>query len=383
MKIYVVSSYGFWGDFDPRAAYQEVPGAHMQIGGGETAMVNIAYELARLGHDVSVFYGGVSGQYDGVNYARHTFVPALPNEFWHDALIAWDVTQAFRYYSRSRVRVSAFQLNDAQIGVYDHMIDLYPCPSKWHAKRFQALYPEMTASKFRPTITNGINPDLYASVVERQQYKVIYSSSPDRGLHHLLAVWPKVKAAIPHAELHVYYDIEKWFEIIEHCLEHGLHPNTEPRYHEVRKLLGELNRQGIGPVLHGGVSKWELAKAQLSSHVMCYPCDPVQPTEGFSMSCLEGLTSGAYLLTTDADALGELWSEFEMSYRGEESATPDPGPARLINCPPDRDTLAGALVDLLRRDLRPDGPSGDPRLEKYHWSNLAKIWERELETCLK
>jgi glycosyltransferase involved in cell wall biosynthesis len=387
VRIFVVSKYGYWGDFDPRAAYSPVEGNHAQIGGGETAMINIAHELAKLGHEVFVFYQGVSGRYDGVDYVRGFYSTPIMNEIWHDALIAWDAMDAFRFYSRSRVRVGAFQLNDAGIGVLDHMVDIYMCPSKWHAERFQQLYPEMTASKFRPTTTNGVSPDLYALTdggwPTRQPYKVIYSSSPDRGLHHLLGVWEEVKRAIPQAELHVYYDISRWFALVEQILAAGLPVNTEDRYHEVKRLLGELNHAGMGPILHGGVSKSELAKAQLSAHVMCYPCDPVQPTEGFSMSCLEGLQAGTYLLATDADALGELWTEFERADELQITQGGLAGPARLLPWPPKPEALAAALVDTLRRDPQPNGPSQDPRLEKYHWAALAKQWEEELRKCLQ
>jgi glycosyltransferase involved in cell wall biosynthesis len=388
MRILIVNGYGYWGNFDPRAAYREIEGADYQIGGGETAMVSISHELSLLGHEVMVFYGTLSGQYDGVDYVQPSYAMPLANELWHDALIAWDLTDFFRFYTRSGIRVAAYQLNDARVGVYDHLVDLYPCPSEWHAKRFKELYPEITASKQRPTITNGVSPELYqptkdpnGNVVEyvpRQQYRVIYSSSPDRGLHHLLAIWPEVKSVVPHAELHVFYDIEKWFGMLENCIQHNLRANTEPRYHEIKALLGELNRQGMGPILHGGVSKAELARAQLSSHVQAYPCDPVQPTEGFSMTCLEGLMAGCHLVTTDADALGELWTEFEVAHEGDDML----GPSQVIPLPLDREAYATALIDALKRDPYPDGPSDDPRLQKYFWSNLGKTWEKELLSCL-
>lgn len=378
MRIIVTSGYGYWGDFDPRAAYQEVPGQTQQIGGGETAMVNIAHELATLGHEVLAFYGNISGKYDGVDYLHNHYAVAICNELWHDALIAWDATAIFRLYTRSAVRVAAFQLNDASIGVYDQLIDLYPCPSEWHAKRFKQLYPEITESKQRPTITNGVSPELYQHDIPRQPYWVTYSSSPDRGLHHLLAIWPEVKAVVPQAELHVFYDIEKWYRMIEQCVQYGLTPNTLSRYMEIKSLIGDLNRQGMGPILHGGVSKVELAKAQLSAHVQAYPCDPVQPTEGFSMTCLEGLTAGCHLVTTNADALGDLWGEFETPPNGSDGA----GPAQLAPLPLDREAYAALLIQALRREPYPDGPSEDPRLKKYHWSTLGQIWEKEVSKCL-
>lgn len=39
----------------------------------------------------------------------------------------------------------------------------------------------------------------------RNPYACIYTSSYDRGLEHLLKMWPEVKKAVPEAELHIFY----------------------------------------------------------------------------------------------------------------------------------------------------------------------------------
>jgi hypothetical protein len=36
-------------------------------------------------------------------------------------------------------------------------------------------------------------------------FKMLYASSPDRGLEHLLRMWPQIKEKIPGAELHFCY----------------------------------------------------------------------------------------------------------------------------------------------------------------------------------
>ena len=39
----------------------------------------------------------------------------------------------------------------------------------------------------------------------RNLHRVIYTSSYDRGLEHLLKMWPDVKKSVPDAELHIFY----------------------------------------------------------------------------------------------------------------------------------------------------------------------------------
>jgi len=46
--------------------------------------------------------------------------------------------------------------------------------------------------------------DLIEGVV-RQQNRIIYASSYDRGLESVLRNWKEVKTAVPNAELHIFY----------------------------------------------------------------------------------------------------------------------------------------------------------------------------------
>ena len=140
MRILVVSGYGYWGNFLPT----DLDKGEKQIGGGETAMIQISRELAKQGHEVIVFYNTArSGQYDGVDYLPdNLFIPMIC-QLKHDVLISWDNPHIFRYADQAALRILAFQLNDTFIGSYDYTIDMYMHPSLWHAERYHELYPEM------------------------------------------------------------------------------------------------------------------------------------------------------------------------------------------------------------------------------------------------
>ncbi|KKK55280.1 hypothetical protein LCGC14_3076120, partial [marine sediment metagenome] len=187
MRIFVVSGYGYWGHFLPT----DLGGEDVQVGGGETAMVQLSKQLAKLGHQVIVFHDiERPGKYDGVDYLPTQMFMYLATQMEHDVLVTWDYPPVFRFADRGKVHVVAYQLNDTVVGIYDHVIDRYFHPSEWHLERFQKLYPEIAKSKCRPRMTNGIDPTRYLGDVERNPKRVIYSSSPDRGLHHLLRIWP-------------------------------------------------------------------------------------------------------------------------------------------------------------------------------------------------
>lgn len=357
MRILVTSSYSYWGDFTPA----DLVSGNRQVGGGETAMINIAKGLAGLGHEVLVFYD-VSrfGRYDGVDYLPTSTYPDLVTSLDCDVLISWDFSLAFKYASRALINVLAFQLNDASIGVFEHAIDLYMHPSDWHAKRFQSMYPEMSSGKVRTLLTNGVDPMRYTQVADRDPFRVLYSSSPDRGLHHLLRMWPQIIERVPAANLHVFYDINRWLELVDSLVAQGYYVNTKERADSIRAMRG-----APGVTFHGGIGQKQLAQEQLKSRVVAYPCDPVQPTEGFSMSCLEALCAGCELVTTNADALPEVYGNA-------------PG-ATLLPLPVDDGVWVETVVNRLTTPLN---GSVIRIADQYTWTALAVRWQEEITMCL-
>jgi glycosyltransferase involved in cell wall biosynthesis len=360
MRITVVSEYGYWGNFVPT----DIDEGLIQVGGGETAMISISRELAALGHEVFAFYDTARpGKYHGVDYFPTAMFVPMVTQMEHDVMIAWDSPHAFRFNDRAKVHVLSFQLNNAYIGPFDWVIDRYMHPSQWHADMFHELYPEMSTTKSVVRLTNGINFARYTQRTEkRNPFRVVYTSSPDRGLHHLLDIWPMVVEEVPEAELHVYYDMNRWMNLVLALNKNGQVTTTTER----ALILQDQMNSGLPNVtFHGGVGQKELAQAQLSAHVMAYPCDPVAPTEGFSMSVLEGIVAGLDVITTDADAFPELWSNA-------------PG-VTILPLPVDRNVWRDAIVQKLRNG----SDSREIRIrEDLSWSTLARRWERELNECL-
>jgi len=365
LRVFVTSGYGYWGNFLPT----DLELGQTQIGGGETAMIQTSRLLAERGHQVTVFYNVQRpGQYHGVDYLPIDMLVPMICQMEHDVLISWDNPSVFRFADRSKVHILAFQLNDAHVGAFDHTIEMYFHPSKWHADRFCKLYPEMSTTKVRSRITNGVDPKRYSESADKEKYRVIYSSSPDRGLHHLLRLWPLVTKEIPEAELHVYYDIKTWLKMDADMAENGLENITRDRADFIRNYLSK-NEPGV--IFHGGVGQAELAKEQLKSELLVYPCDPVQPTEGFSMTVLEAITAGCKVITSDADAFPELWA--------------DAPNVTILPLPVDDETWAKVIVEKLREDVvSKEAHQGilDLVHKKWSWRYLVGRMERELYQCL-
>lgn len=372
MKFAIVSGYGYWGRFDPEALYhdrsKQSPQADIQIGGGETAMLQIARQLALKSHDVTLFYDiNRPRNIDGVNFLPASYAVGMLTAYKYDVLVSWDVPAVFRFADTAEIRVLAFQLNETQVGAYDHVIDLYLHPSRWHMNRYKELYPEITSTKQLPCMTNGIDFTRYLEPPKRDPHRVVYSSSPDRGLHHLLRMWPKIVKQVPDASLHIYYDINTWLENDMQLQRNGMRLLTSDRADFIRV---QLSRPHPNITLHGGIGQWTLAREQMKGSVMCYPCDPVRPTEGYSMSVLEGITAGMRVITTDADALGELWF-------GQPNTT-------ILPCrfesEEDDNTWVEAVVKGLTEPRDIDSPRVNPT---FSWSHIADRWIKEIVLCLR
>ena len=276
------------------------------IAGGETAMVMHSIQLAKRGHEVFLFYSVDRPiRYKGVDFLPKSAEAAMITTLKGDVLISWEDLQTPSYNHTCDLTILSFQNNAMIIKTTDYAVDYYQCVSNWHRDTLIAsdasLRPS-SASKF-VVWPNGVDLARYQSRPARIPYRIIHSSSPDRGLHHLLRLWPNIKKAIPQAELHIFYELQRWFDLVDHA------PNviTADRAKRVREGLAK--NEGNGVIVHGAVNQWQLAQEQMKASLMVYTCQPIAPTEGYSISVMECLAAGTPVVTTDADAFPELWTD--------------------------------------------------------------------------
>lgn len=138
--------------------------------------------------------------------------------------------------------------------------------------------------------------------------RVIYCSSPDRGLHWLLQEWPAIRKAVPHATLRIFYRTMPWIRNFDAM---AYYPPIEPQRARALYIEDALRRlQGHGVELFDSVSRARLEQELAQAEVLAYPCDPANEfTEGFSCSTLEGCAARACPVITDVDALGSIYRD--------------------------------------------------------------------------
>lgn len=320
------------------------------IGGSEEAVINISKELAMLGWTVEV-YANVEeeGCFNGVHWYQAT--ASNPNDLV-DLCIVWRGHRYVEYAPKGRV--TWLWLHDLQGGQEAYYVDVndkydnYLFLSEFHAKDA----PWVEKDKIFLT-TNGVDPKMMKSG-QNNPKKVIYASSPDRGLDNLLKDWPDVHAATG-AELHVYYGFNKYYD---------------KRYEKNRKMMDfkrwVLSTCEADPSIHyhGSVGQTELGEAMADSGIWSYP------TQFGEISCITAMkmqACGAVPVCTDYGALKEtvmfgkkIASSEDTSYDKEEYKK------ALIEAINDEDWQKNIREEMVRA----------ARL-KFGWKGVAQKWNKK------
>ena len=267
-------------DFTPLTATQR------GIGGSETAVVEAMRRLAQEGWKPIVYNnpGADEGEYGGVVYSSwERWRPRTPV----DLFISWRRPEMV--LERPVAKESWLWCHDLnqRDRIREETIEGYSkvmAVSDWHRSYLARLYPFIPADKLG-VLPNGINLDRFEQEHGPPQHaRAVYCSSPDRGLVHLLRMWPVIRQTEPEAELHVFYgfdNMEAWGQAREAAF--------------IKQLADQP-----GVELRGSVDQWTLAKEMLEADLWLYP------TSFLETSCITALEAMAADLKIVATACGNI-----------------------------------------------------------------------------
>lgn len=293
------------------------------IGGSETCLSHVAVGLAERGWDVRVFADAEPGFYVGsVWRPAAAFDPTMEA----DAVIVSRAPHAFDVEIHAPVRAlwchDATYMDALTERRAARMTDVVTL-SEWSAEAFLEQYPFL-ADKVR-IIRNGVAlesmgrepeprfPYGHAGFDERKPM-CIYSSSADRGLDKLLEVWPAIRAAVPTAELHVFYGWETFDQIARH------RPELFHFKARIMALLEQAGGEAGGVFMRGRVGQDELYEAMQQARVWSYP---TYFTETSCIGAMEARAAGMAILTSELAALTETVGEHGILLEVDEDGRPD------------------------------------------------------------
>ncbi len=273
--------------------------------GSEISFFKYAEQLQKQGNTVGIYANfEQSGVWNGISCEK---ISVLEEELFqdyalYDVAIAWIDPRPLRQFHKSVKRVLNQQVNDFHYCAgWQEYVDVVLSPSESH-KTYLRTFNDFDGKW--EVLYNGIDVAQYEpSALGPRPRKMVYASSPDRGLHWLLEAYPEIKKRVPDVTLDIFYDWEPFYLAVKDG-------NTETSYRlrYCREMLDRLRNHGV--THHGSASREKMRDVFKSSRILAYPCDPVSYTEGFSVTTLEAGVSGCVPVIVGSDALPEIYGQY-------------------------------------------------------------------------
>jgi glycosyltransferase involved in cell wall biosynthesis len=331
------------------------------IGGSEIAACEMAKKLAALGNRVRI-YGDcreTEGIYDFVEYYHYDKFHDLSCDTLIISRQAQMLGDQFNVTSKLKLLWvhDMFALNATPnlLLKADKILAL----SSWHKDNLISthnIHPDQVI-----VTRNGINLERFNKSVNRNKFKCVNSSSPDRSWPILLDLWKDIKKRVPQAELHLFYGFKNW----EHAAQ--FQPGHAELIATIKNKIEELKQFGV--VYHDRVSQENLAEEFLSAGAWIYP---TWFNETSCISAMEAQAAGLRIVTSNIAALQETVANRGVLLNG--SWTTPEYKADFIN------NVVSALIaegDSDRKQLQ------DYAKQNFSWDSLAQEWNQMFKELIQ
>lgn len=156
---------------------------------------------------------------------------------------------------------------------------------------------------------NGIDSGRYKQKIAKEPHNYFFSSSHERGLKELLALWPKLREEIPDAVLHVGYGTYTHTQMLRMR-------GDQEGLDKIRQIELQLSETD-GVKYHGRLNQWELAQVQMTCEAWLYPYQHGEEWSGaggfpetYCISALEAMAAKCVPVSRDNAGLGETLKNY-------------------------------------------------------------------------
>lgn len=332
-------------------AWSPVTYREQGLGGSETAVIRVAEELAARNHDVTVFADtDRPGYHNWVRYRTgDRYYPSIPA----DLFIAWRAPELIDQNPNAKARVLWMHDTDAgdrltpeRAAGFDKIIVL----SEWHKEFMLEKYPFLHGDQLL-VIPNGVDLERFLGDENREPHRVVYASSPDRGLDVILeGIWPTVVEAVPDAQLHVYYGWDSYDKAMERF----------PHLRDFKSRLSGTLLNSKNVTQHGRLPQDKLAKEFQKSDIWLYP---TYFPETYCITAVEAQLAGCIPITRQLAALKETCKS-GVFINGDvlQPEVQEAFAKAVIKTMQDKDR------EKLREGIRKNAPQAT-------WADVASAWE--------
>lgn len=261
--------------------------------GTEDMAIRAAVACATLGHDVTFQGGGWRGEHGGVSFLLDD------DEAPASDLLLCVKGRAPQTAARARIFYS-HGIEQPEHGGWSAIVAV----SAYHAELLRRRFPEERVV----VITAGSTPPPAAGTASRDRF--LYASSPDRGLHHLLRMWPAMWSEFGRP-LSITYDLRAVLRRTAHL---------PGRFGDrMRDIAARIDQPGI--VVHGALDRADLGRLQLRSLALPYPLDPLQPySELYALSVMEACAAGVAPVLSPVDCFPSVYADVATFVDGYDTA---------------------------------------------------------------
>jgi GT2 family glycosyltransferase len=279
------------------------------LGGSETCAGRLAETAAAAGHSVYMY-----GLHDRKEQNGVQLVPwneFIPEEEYFDLFITSRNLNCID--DRLKAKNILVWVHDVWLLSGQHISDYhrqrvtkFACLSPWHVNFFSD-YHKIDKSQII-IIPNGINVELFErpNIDEKVFGKMVYSSSPDRGLDNLLYLMPYIKDHVPDLHIDIYYGFFNW----ESAVKHRNNPWEVEKMEQLKELI---EKSKDFATLKGRISQTELAKEWHKAYLWGYLTDF---KETFCITAKEAQLSATPMLTSNEGALQTTVGEYGIRVEG-------------------------------------------------------------------
>lgn len=311
------------------------------IGGSEIAVVKMARALRDLtGRRVLVYNNRDSQiEFDGVEYRPCKDIGQYIQKYEPYVHIAWRHVSALTTAETYIWCHDLFAPGIEHHSIYHRVLALSPF-HKGFLKHLFAIPDEKII-----VTRNGIDPTRWDGIAKNQKdpYKVVYTSSPDRGLDRTIQVMDLVIKQIPQATLDVYYGFDNMVKI-----------GKQSEVDMFMKLIAE--RPWI--TLRGNVEQRELIRQLCKASVWLYPTNF---NETFCISALEAVFSGVWPVVRAYGALPDTLRGLPGTILDRDCITEE-----------DIQAYADATISAMTRPM--DMTLSSELITKHSWTEVAREW---------
>ncbi len=320
------------------------------LGGIETGVIRLAEELSKLGHEVVVFTALENPPLSEPLYLPHRALRDLGSvdvlvavRDWSPLFLSVDTKLRFLWTGDSYDQPQNIGMGDRRIS---SRLDAVLGVSRWHCQTM-AEKSGCPPGKFR-VLRNGIKLEYFSGSEIRGRKRLIYSSTPYRGLALMPRVYRELVAKHRDIELHIFSGYGVYA-----AASNEQHPGEA----EFKRIKDELLRMP-GVFIPGNVPQRQLAREFMRSSLLLYP-NTFEETS--CITALEAQAAGCAIVSSNLGALSETVGAAGI----------------LIGEAPGSESYIRELVSAADKVLSDDGVfealscAGIEQSRRYDWSTSA------------